>query len=66
MPNTIWAVCYDNGQGVAKDEVEAVKWYRKAAEQNHAQAQYNLQVCSPPSNQQELSKLDGLMSRLGV
>ena len=26
-------VCYDNGQGVAKDEVEAVKWYRKAAEQ---------------------------------
>ena len=33
------------GQGVAKDEVEAVKWYRKAAEQNHAAAQYNLGVC---------------------
>ena len=31
--------------GVAKDEVEAVKWYRKAAEQNHAQAQYELGVC---------------------
>jgi len=29
---------------VAKDEVEAVKWYRKAAEQNLAQAQYNLGV----------------------
>ena len=28
--------CYDNGQGVAKDEAEAVKWYRKAAEQNDA------------------------------
>jgi hypothetical protein len=27
---------------VAKDYVEAVKWYRKAAEQGHAEAQYNL------------------------
>ena len=25
--------------------MEAVKWYRKAAEQNHAEAQYNLGVC---------------------
>src|SRR5438093_7332738 len=30
---------------VAKDEAEAVKWYRKAAEQNVADAQYNLGVC---------------------
>jgi TPR repeat protein len=30
--------------GVAKDEAEAVKWYRKAAEQNVADAQYNLGV----------------------
>ena len=30
---------------MAKDQVEAVKWYRKAAEQNHAKAQYNLGVC---------------------
>ena len=28
--------------GLTKDEAEAVKWYRKAAEQNHAEAQYNL------------------------
>ncbi len=27
-----------------KDQVEAVKWYRKAAEQNFAKAQYNLSV----------------------
>ena len=33
---------YDNGQGVAKDQVEAVKWYRKAAEQGFAFAQFNL------------------------
>ena len=30
--------------GVAKDEAEAVKWFRKAAEQNLADAQYNLGV----------------------
>ena len=31
--------------GVAKDEAEAAKWCRKAAEQNHANAQYNLGGC---------------------
>jgi TPR repeat protein len=36
---------YVTGEGVAKDPVEAVKWYRKAAEQNYAKAQYNLGVC---------------------
>ena len=30
---------------MAKDQAEAVKWYRKAAEQNHAEAQYNLGIC---------------------
>src|SRR5438045_2798451 len=36
---------YDKGEGVAKDQAEAVKWYRKAAEQNYAKAQYNLADC---------------------
>ena len=36
---------YDKGEGVVKDQVEAVKWFRKAAEQNYAEAQYNLGVC---------------------
>ena len=36
---------YDKGEGVVKDQMEAVKWYRKAAEQNLAAAQYNLGVC---------------------
>jgi TPR repeat protein len=31
--------------GVAKDEVEAVKWWRKAAEQNFAFAQWRLGIC---------------------
>ena len=35
---------YQFGLGVEKDEKEAGKWYRKAAEQNVALAQYNLGV----------------------
>ena len=42
---TIWASDYDKGPGVAKDHAEAAKWYRKAAEQNFAAAQYNLGIC---------------------
>jgi TPR repeat protein len=30
--------------------VEAVKWYRKAAEQNYAKAQYNLGLCYEHGN----------------
>ena len=33
---------YYNGDGVAQDYEKAVKWYRKAAEQGHAEAQYHL------------------------
>ena len=35
---------YQEGRGVAKNDEEAVKWYRKAAEQGCAKAQYNLGV----------------------
>ena len=35
-------MAYAKGQGVTQDVVEAVRWYRKAAEQGHATAQYNL------------------------
>ncbi len=37
-------VIYHNGQGVPKDEQQAVVWYRKAAEQGDADAQYHLGV----------------------
>ena len=30
---------YDNGRGVAQNDAEAVRWYRKAAEQGDAGAQ---------------------------
>ena len=33
---------YATGEGVVEDDVEAVRWYRMAAEQGHAVAQYEL------------------------
>ena len=35
-------VAYANGRGVPQDDVQAVKWYRLAADQGNASAQYNL------------------------
>ena len=35
-------VMYQNGYGVTQDYNEAVKWYRKSAEQGYAVGQYNL------------------------
>jgi TPR repeat protein len=33
---------YEYGYGVVQDYAEAVRWFRLAAEQGHAKAQYNL------------------------
>lgn len=33
---------YHKGQGVPQEHAEAVKWYRRAAEQGHAHAQQSL------------------------
>ena len=41
---------YSNGEGVPKDDREAVKWYRRAAEQGDASAQFNLGVMARDSN----------------
>ena len=46
MHNTDLGVCYYNGDGVKKDFVEAVKWYRLAADQGYADAQCNLGVAA--------------------
>ena len=35
-------IMYDHGKGVSEDDKEAVKWYRKSAEQGYAIAQNNL------------------------
>ena len=36
------ASCYREGVGVKEDDTEAVNWFRKAADQNDAAAQFNL------------------------
>ncbi|WP_432760534.1 tetratricopeptide repeat protein [Neisseria lactamica] len=33
---------YANGQGVRQDDEQAAQWFRKAAEQGNAKAQFNL------------------------
>jgi TPR repeat protein len=38
-------VCYEKGQGVTRDQKEAVLWYRKAADQGFANAQLKLGFC---------------------
>ena len=35
---------YSFGKGVLQNDAEAIKWYRKAAEQGYADAQYNLSM----------------------
>jgi len=39
---TSLGVMYRNGEGVPKNDAEAVKWFRKAVEQGYAGAQFNL------------------------
>lgn len=34
--------CYETGDGVGKDQTEAVKWFRMAAEHGHADAAFDL------------------------
>ena len=41
----ILRVCYDEGHGVAQSYTEAVKYYKLAANQGDADAQYNLALC---------------------
>ena len=41
--NTTWDD--DEGEGVTQNKEEAVKWYNIAAQQGHADAQYNLGCC---------------------
>ena len=37
--------CYFDGNGVEKDQAEAIKWYTKAAERGYDKAQYSLGYC---------------------
>ena len=39
--------CYQHGVGVPKDQQEALRWYRKAAERGHTQAKKLLAQLAP-------------------
>ena len=41
-PSPIWVIMYESGKGVEKNLEQAVRWYRKAAEQGFALAQAQL------------------------
>ena len=42
LAQTNLGTMYERGEGVAQDAVEAVRWYRKAAEQGDEGAKKNL------------------------
>lgn len=35
-------ICYENGEGIEKDNKKAAEWWKKAAEKGNAKAQYKL------------------------
>jgi TPR repeat protein len=39
-------VMYDKGEGAPRDHAEAMKWYRKAADQGNAEAQLALEIAN--------------------
>ena len=44
------SICFENGESIAKDLSEALKWNRKAAEQGHVEAQYKLALAYENGN----------------
>ena len=42
VAQTLLGMMYQNGKGVPQNDAEAVQWYRKAADQDQAGAQFNL------------------------
>ena len=50
--------CYEHGDGVDKDEVEAVKWYRMAADQDFVSAIFCPQQMLCPWNRCEAKRCD--------
>ena len=51
-------VCYENGTGTAVNKTEAFRWYKKAAEQGIAIAQYNLARCYEDGIGTEINKTE--------
>ena len=50
MPKIIWGAMYFTGEGVDRDEKEAIKWFEQAAKQGNADAQANLDAIKANKN----------------
>ena len=50
-------VMYDEGTGVPEDDAEAVRWFRLAAEQGNAKAQFKLGAVPEQGNAVRLYRL---------
>jgi TPR repeat protein len=53
-------IAYFNGEGVAKDLVEALKWHRKAADQQLVEAEYIVAVCYDEGKGVEIDRAEAL------
>ena len=52
--------CYAKGEGVTKDNVEALKWYRMSAEHGAANAQCELGRCYAKGEILAMDKIEAL------
>ena len=53
---------YEKGQGVLKDDKEAVKWFRKSAKQGNTEASINLKITL--RRQKRKSILENIISKV--
>ncbi len=49
-------ICYTNGQGMAKDEVEAVKWFLLAAAQGDEDANTNMAIAERRLTREQIAE----------
>jgi uncharacterized protein len=49
-------VCYDSGEGVAKDEIEAYKWWLLAAAQGNDDAKYNMTIVENKMTREQIAE----------
>jgi TPR repeat protein len=51
---------YDTGRGVAQDDVEAMKWYRKAAAQGNDGAEHNKKLIAESMTREQRARAQEL------
>ena len=52
----ILGVCYDSGEGVAKDEIEAYKWWLLAAGHGNDDPKYNMTIVENKMTREQIAE----------